>query len=106
MSDFNVNNVFDRYKENPNLEEADIFHLYDTGKECKIDNSGYHDSRHFHLIAFNTITMEKRDLGIHDGLESLDLISVRKVRVYADGSFFISLIRPAILDIFQCVLLR
>jgi len=70
MDKYNVQEVFDRYKENENLKEADIFHLYDTGEECIKDNTGYHDSRHFILVGFNTKTMEKCELGRHDGLES------------------------------------
>lgn len=104
MDKYNVQKVFDRYKENENLKEADIFHLYDTGEECIKDNTGYHDSRHFKLIGFNTKTMEKCELGRHDGLESFsDNLCIRKIRVYADGSFFISLSRPAKLHLFQCV---
>ena len=104
MDKYNVQEVFDRYKENENLTEADIFHLYDTGEECIKNNTGYHDSRHFRLVGFNTKTMEKCELGRHDGLESFSHnLCVRKVRVYADGSFFISLSRPAKLHLFQCV---
>lgn len=104
MEKYNVQKVFDRYKENENLKEADIFHLYDTGEECLKDNTGYHDSRHFRLVGFNTQTMEKCELGRHDGLESFsDNLCIRKIRVYADGSFFISLSRPAKLHLFQCV---
>lgn len=81
MDKYNVQEVFDRYKENENLTEADIFHLYDTGEECIKNNTGYHDSRHFRLVGFNTETMEKCELGRHDGLESFsDNLCVRKVR--------------------------
>lgn len=104
MEKYNVQEVFNMYKENENLSEADIFHLYDTSEECLKDNSGYHDSRHFILVGFNTKTMEKCDLGRHDGLESFsNNLCIRKIRVYADGSFFISLSRPAKIDLFQCV---
>ncbi len=106
MKKYNVQEVFDRYTENEKLEEADIFHLYDTREECIIKNNGYHDSRLFRLVGFNTQTIEKRELGIHDGLESFsNNLCVRKIRVYADGSFFISLSRPAKLHLFQCITL-
>ena len=105
MKNFNVEEVFDRYNNNDKLEEADIFHLYDTGDECITDNSGYHDSRHFKLVIFNTKTMEKRTLlGRHDGITStLNNHSIDKVRIYADGSFFFKLKNVAKLGIFQCI---
>lgn len=103
---YNVNEVFDRYQHNEDLKEADIFHLYDTGENCFENNSGYHDSRHFNLIAFNTKTMEKVDLGRHDGIENLnENLSINIVRVYVDGSFFIRLNRLAKISNFQCVTL-
>lgn len=107
MKKYNVDEIFNCYKENDNLSEADIFHLYDTGEECIVDNSGYHDSRHFNLVAFNSKTIEKRNLGRHDGIESIsNNLNVRMIRVYADGSFFISLSRPAKLSNYQCVILQ
>ena len=60
--------VFEKYTHVEYLKYADIFHLYDTGKNCVDDNSGYHDARHFKLLAFNTNTMQKCDLGQHDGI--------------------------------------
>jgi hypothetical protein len=102
---YNVQEIFDRYKENPYLTHADIFHLYDTGEECYVNNTGYHDSRIFNLIVFNTVTMEKRNLGQHDGITAdiMSIIPLKMIRVYADGSFFISLLKPAKLDVFQDV---
>lgn len=92
MKRFNVEEVFSRYKDNPNLTEADIFHLYDTGEECIKDNSGFHDSRHFELVIFNTETMEKKHCGRHDGITNVsDSLSFRIIRIFADGSFFIRL---------------
>ena len=104
MEKHNAKEVFDRYEETKDLKEADIFHLYDTGKECIVDNSGYHDSRHFELIAFNTETMQKRNCGTHDGISSYHSdIPVRMLRVYSDGSFFIKLGRLAEIELFQNV---
>jgi len=101
---FDVNEVFDRYTENYSLKEADIFHLYDTGDECIVHSDGFHDSRHFRLIAFNTETMEKSDLGIHDGIQSISPNSkVNQIRVFADGSFFISFHELQKISNLQCV---
>lgn len=104
METYDVKLVFNRYTETPELNEADIFHLYDTGEECLKDNSGYHDSRHFELLAFNTKTMQKKNCGTHDGIScySKDL-PVEMLRVYADGSFFVKLGRLAKIDLFQNV---
>jgi len=100
----NVKEVFNRYTETKELEEADIFHLYDTGEECIKDNSGYHDSRHFELIAFNTETMQKKNCGRHDGITSYSNdLPIRMMRVYADGSFFVKLGRTAKIEMFQNV---
>ena len=104
--EYNVNEVFDRYTNNENLKEANIFHLYDTGEKCIENNSGYHDSRHFNLIAFNTETMEKCNLGRHDGIENINNnLSIDILRVYADGSFFVRLKSLAKISNFQCVTL-
>ena len=106
MKKYDVNKTFNSYKENKQLESANIFHLYDTGKECMIDNSGYHDSRHFKLVVFNTQTMEKRDLGTHDGIQDLSNNAVLdKIRVYADGSFIVTLKQPVKLSIYQHVMI-
>jgi len=108
MTKFNVKEVFDRYSYNAKLEEADIFHLYDTGEECAKDNSGYKDSRFFELVIFNTITMEKRNCGRHDGITSLSFLNPAKLvmgRVFADGSFLIRLQRPVKIDLLQNVFL-
>ena len=107
MKKFNVNEVFDLYSEANNLQEADIFHLYDTGEECILDNSGYHDSRHFNLIAFNTKTMQKRNFGRHDGISSpFNEIPISLVRVYADGSFLIRFKRPVKITNFSDILIE
>lgn len=101
---FNTQEVFNMYTENKNLQQADIFHLYDTGEECIKENKGYHDSRMFNLIAFNTQTMEKRNCGFHDGLQSFnDNVNIYLVRIYADGSTMIRLHRPATISVFQCI---
>jgi hypothetical protein len=104
---FNTQEVFDKYKTVEKLDSANIFHLYDTGKECMPDDSGYHDSRHFNVWAFNTNTMEKAFLGQHDGFQTLsENILLSSVRVYADGSFFIRLKHPAKIGNYQCITLN
>lgn len=106
MKTFNVKEVFDRYTETEELKEADIFHLYDTGEECIKDNSGYHDSRHFELIVFNTKTMQKKNCGRHDGITSCSNdLPIQRMRIYADGSFFVKLGRTAKIELFQNVIL-
>lgn len=106
MPTYDVAKIFNSYKENEQLEAADIFHIYDTGKECIVDNSGYHDSRHFRLVVFNTQTVEKCDLGIHDGIQNLsNNVALDKIRVYADGSFIVVLKQPVKLSIHQSIML-
>ena len=104
--EYNTEEVFSRYKENQKLTHADIFHLYDTGEECYKNNSGYHDSRHFELIAFNSNTMQKRNLGRHDGIIHYGETPMLSSRIYADGSFFIRMKKPLEIHNFQCVELR
>lgn len=95
-SKYDTKQIFDKYKTVDRLTHADIFHLYDTGKECKPDNSGYHDSRHFTLWIFNTCTMEKCDMGRHDGISAYEQsCDLSMARVYADGSFMLRLTKPA-----------
>lgn len=95
MEKYNIEKVFNRYVEVEALDKADIFHLYDTGRECKIDNSGYWDSRHFRLMIFNTKTMEKCDMGIHDGLSIEDGVQLKLTRIFADGSTLLRFSKPA-----------
>ncbi len=103
MPKYDVQKTFDKYTINDDLDEADIFHLYDTGKECMEDNSGYHDARHFKLVAFNSETMEKCDCGIHDGIENISNPILKLVRIYADGSTLIAFNEPVKFRLSQCV---
>jgi hypothetical protein len=106
MENFDVDEVFNQYNENSKLQVADIFHLYDTGMECMNDNSGYHDSRHFILVAYNTETMQKRHYGIHDGIENRnDNNVIRTIRIFADGSFFVRFKKPVDITEYQCITL-
>lgn len=96
MKHYDYQAVFDSYKDTPNLSVADIFHLYDTGKECFHDNSGYQDARHMRVVAFNSETMQKCDLGIHDGIITTvkEEAKLFLIRMYADGSTLIRLKEP------------
>lgn len=102
MESYDVKKLFDRYTETTNLREADVFHLYDTGEECIKDNSGFYDSRHFELIAFNTRTLQKMHCGRHDWIISYKTdLPVQLLRVFADGSFFVSFKWFAKIELFQ-----
>jgi hypothetical protein len=89
---YDYEEVFSRYTENPNLETANIFHLYDTKKQCAVKGDGYRDSRIFNCVAYNTETMEKVNLGEHDGIDLLS-VDVLSVRIFADGSTMIKLLK-------------
>ena len=80
--------ILDKYDENKTLHHFDLFHLYP--KELAYPN-GYYDSRFFELIGFNTVTMEKRNLGRHDAMNFADLGDsiIRVAHIFADGSFVI-----------------
>ena len=83
----NISKIFDHYRITNSLNQADIFHLYESGVKHADSESGYHDSRHFKLMAFNTRTQEKCDLGVHDGIQNLtDDKVVDMIRIFADGS--------------------
>lgn len=103
---FDYQKVFDSYKENAELTQVDILHVYDTKKECIKKNDGYHDARHFILWGFNTVTMEKVDLGRHDGIRNMSDVSFYGVSVYADGSFMIKLKELVSVFNIQCLMLE
>ena len=90
---YDYEEVFSRYTENKELKEIHILHLYDTKKQCAVKGDGYVDSRHFKCIAYNYETLEKRDLGIHDGVDLVGA-EVLFVRIFADGSTMIKLASP------------
>ncbi len=97
-----ISEIFGRYKPTKKLKEADIFHLYDTGKNCVDNDSGYHDSRHFNLVAFNTKTLEKCDMGIYDGIQNLsDDKIVDLIRIFSDGSTIVRFRQPV--EVAQCI---
>lgn len=95
--------IFDRYVTNEKLNQVNIFHLYDTGN-LGLDNDGFHDSRFAKVIGFNTITMEKRDFGDRDGIESyLSNANVELIRIFIDGSFLIKFKFLVNVEVFQCL---
>lgn len=103
VAELKAKETFDRYTENEKLKEINIFHLYDTGK-LGIENNGYYDSRFARVIGFNTITMEKRDFGERDGIQSyLSNANVELIRIFIDGSFLIVFKNLVSVDIFQCL---
>jgi len=83
--------ILDQYADDPALAVFDIFHLY-PGKLAAPD--GYYDSRFFRLVAFNTKTMWKRDLGNHDSLDFDSGASVKMVRIFADKSTLVKTSGP------------
>lgn len=89
-----IDATFARYTTNDAETHFDIFHLYDTKRECARDNSGYVDARHMEVIGFNTKTKNKRDLGRHDSLTFSGQARVNMTRIFADGSTMIRLDSP------------
>jgi len=78
-----------KYEWNINLKEFNIFHLYPG--EIAYPN-GFHDSRFFNLVGFNTELMKKRDLGRHDSLDFWrEKPNILFARVFADGAFLIKM---------------
>lgn len=92
MSDkeYDYQAVFDQYTEDPQLDEFHIFHLYDTGEKCAIDNSGFEDARHMNIVGYNKELKKKRDLGRHDEISFFNTESKPgRIRIFADGSTMI-----------------
>lgn len=81
--------ILSTYEEESELETIDLLHLYDTGRCCVDDDSGYHDSRHFMLWGFNVNQKKKINLGIHDAVSFGEGDFVKFVRIFVDGSTLI-----------------
>lgn len=74
------------YSVDENLDMFHILHMY-PGELAAINDVGFVDSRMFNLIGFNTDTMTKKDLGMHDGLRfSIGGPAPLYLRIFADGS--------------------
>jgi hypothetical protein len=83
-----ANKRLEQYEENDKLESFDIFHLYP--KEIIYPN-GFICAKAFDLFGYNTEVMQFRSLGSHhDALDFLDG-GVKRVSVWADGSFLVVL---------------
>ena len=91
----------EKYKENNNLETFDCFHLYPG--ELTRDN-GYDDSRFFTLWGYNEDTVERRNIGKHDGMFAIEEnIPIKMLRIYCDGSTFVRFYNKVRVDDGQCV---
>jgi len=77
--------VLNSYKWDDTTGAFNIFHLYPKGLAYP---DGFYDSQWFECIGFNTTTMTKKDLGLHDQMNFQGKKPLF-VRVYADGSFLI-----------------
>jgi len=99
-TEWEIENVLESYEVNDDMKKFNILHIYDTGEKCREDHSGFLDSRHFDLWAFNSETNEKRFLGRHDGIISYDGISVFIIRVFIDGSLFVRTTKMVSIDFF------
>lgn len=92
-----IDEILGQYTECDSLELFDVLHLYDTGKACMVNNSGYHDSRHFDLVGFNTATRQRRNLGRHDGIEFTSekyMPAIKLIRIFLDGAMLIRFYKP------------
>ena len=95
MEKFDVEGLFNSYTENLNLEYIDILHIYDTQDKCIENNRGYHDSRFFTIIGFNTETKEKITLTRKfDGIYYLGNVELYLTRVFYDGSTLLRFKKP------------
>lgn len=86
--------ILNTYEEVNTLNTVDLIHLYDTGRVCIDDDSGYHDSRHFTLWGFNVELKQKTNLGIHDAVSFVEGNLVLFVRIFLDGSTLIKFKYP------------
>ena len=99
--------TFARYTVDENLNEFDILHLYDTGKCCIINDSGYKDARHFNLVGYNNELKKYRNLGQHDGIRIMEQVQFHSIKIFVDGSTLLKLVKPTpIIGDTQCVFLR
>jgi hypothetical protein len=87
-----------RYTENDKIQEFHILHLYP--KELAYPN-GFYDSQFFNLVGFNTETMERRDLGQHDGIRYDLGVRPQLTRIFADGSTLLKFYSPVGVESFQ-----
>lgn len=90
-----ISNTLGVYKESDSLELFDILHLYDTGKYCLPDNSGYWDAKHFELVGYNTKEKQFRKLGRHDSINfTCEQSPIDMMRIFADGATLVRFKHP------------
>ena len=97
--------VFSQYKENSNLTEANVIHLYKTSNMCK-GKTGYADAIHFRWVAYNTVTMEFRSFDADRYYDGMDFPCGVNVRFFVDGSVAIRSSKMLILEATQCPYLK
>ena len=84
--------------------KCDLFHLRPNGDICCLTD-GYNDAQWFELTGYNTQTMQRANLGRHDGL-SVDRVKVLSVRIMRNGETLVKVSKPVkILDMQDAVLL-
>ena len=83
--------ILKEYKENKDLNEFNIFHLYQKGLAYP---NGYYDSMNFEVVGYNYEKMEFANLGRHDGMEMWDDAIVDNIGMFADGSTYVRFKNP------------
>lgn len=95
-------NFLSEYKENPELTEGDIIHMYP--KKLAYPN-GYYDSRYFDLVLYHQKLMQFRKLENRDGItmNHSNPPTVNIMRIFCDGSTLIRFREIVTIDVFQDV---
>ena len=83
----NAKALLKNYKQNDDLTEFDIIHMYPTRQTR---DEGYINQMFFNAVMFNTSKMETRTIEDRDGLD-LDKAVVKSVHIFADGSTMVHL---------------
>lgn len=84
-------NILKKYKENPELNEFDIIHMYPDGLAYP---NGFYDCQFFNVVGFNWDKMEKRCLGRHDRVNPVEGVVVKYIGIFADGSTWVRFEQP------------
>jgi hypothetical protein len=97
--------LLNSYEEVKDDIKCNLFHLRPNGDLCCLTD-GYNDAQWFELTGYNTQTMQRVNLGRHDGL-SVDRVNVLSVRIMRNGETMIQVSKPVkILDVQDAVLLN
>lgn len=78
--------VLDRYKEVDDIGAFHIIHLYK--KDLAYPN-GFYDAFNFEGVVFNYVTMEKQNIGIHDGIRFFECCPAKAISIFADGAMLV-----------------